>query len=254
MPSDRTSLVLFGGGPRPESAIRRFVERAGGPGEARVLVVCWASSVPELVYESIGEQLGAAHPRSIESSLEAPRTAAERDAFVEQLARATGVFFSGGDQNRTMRTIEDFDLAAPLRERFESGTPFAGTSAGMAIMSPRIIAGDIDPARMHKDKVRTREGLGLLPGTIVDQHFLVRQRHNRLFALVLDQPDLLGVGVDEGAALTITSGRDGEVHGGQVLFVDASGGERSFWVDVLDPGERYDLLTRERVASVAPLI
>lgn len=250
MPS--TSLVLFGGGPRPRDAVEQFVERAGGR-EARILVICWASSVPELVYESLGEQLGAARTGSLTASIAAPRSRAERAAFLEQLADATGIFFSGGDQNRTMRALEEHELAPVLRERFQRGTPFAGTSAGMAIMSPRIIAGDIDPARMHPEKVRTREGLGLLPGTIVDQHFLVRQRHNRLFALVLEKPELLGIGVDEGAALTVTAGRDGVVHGGHVLFVDASRGPSGFWVEVLEPGDRYDLLARARSASVASI-
>ena len=46
----------------------------------------------------------------------------------------------------------------------------------------------------------TAAGLGLLANVIVDQHFLRRQRHNRLISLVLDHPALVGVGIDEGTA------------------------------------------------------
>ena len=31
-------------------------------------------------------------------------------------------------------------------------------------------------------------GFGFLPGTIVDQHFVARERHNRLMSAVLERP------------------------------------------------------------------
>jgi cyanophycinase len=42
---------------------------------------------------------------------------------------------------------------------------------------------------------------------IVDQHFVRRERHNRLLAVVLERPTLLGAGIDESTALEI--GPDG---------------------------------------------
>ena len=64
-----------------------------------------------------------------------------------------------------------------------------------------MITGGGDHTVLDGQKVEVRAGLGLLPGVILDQHFLKRQRQNRLFGLVLDHPRLLGVGVDEGTAL-----------------------------------------------------
>ena len=46
-------------------------------------------------------------------------------------------------------------------------------------------------------------GLGFLPGAIVDQHFIRRERHNRLMSVVLERPTLVGVGIDEGTALRV---------------------------------------------------
>src|SRR5581483_6241278 len=119
---DRTSLFLFGNGPRPQDAMDRFVERAGGR-DARILVVCWASSLQELVYESIGEQLRTARAHSVSSALEAPDTMAERAQFLEELEQATGIFFSGGDQNRTMNAIEEMSLGKALQAKFHAGMP-----------------------------------------------------------------------------------------------------------------------------------
>jgi cyanophycinase-like exopeptidase len=38
---------------------------------------------------------------------------------------------------------------------------------------------------------------------IFDQHFLQRQRHNRLLSAVLDHPQMIGVGIDEATAVIV---------------------------------------------------
>jgi len=56
---------------------------------------------------------------------------------------------------------------------------------------------------------------------IVDQHHLKRQRQSRLISLVLERPDLVGVGIDERTAVVV-SGRRFEVIGeSSVLVIDA---------------------------------
>jgi cyanophycinase len=94
--------------------------------------------------------------------------------------------------------------------------------------------------------VETRPGLGLLPGTIVDQHFVKRQRENRLFALVLAHPEELGVGIDEGTALLVEDGRRGSVVGdGVVMLVDGRSTPGALVVRLARPGQAVDLLTRQ---------
>lgn len=76
------------------------------------------------------------------------------------------------------------------------------------------------------DAVEVRPGLGLVEGVIVDQHFVRRQRQNRLFGLVLKHPRERGVGIDEDTALLVR-GRHAEVVGrGPVVLVDAKGKDR----------------------------
>ncbi len=57
-----------------------------------------------------------------------------------------------------------------------------------------------------RDNVVTAEGFGLLPGAIVDQHHVRRRRNNRLLSLVLENPTLVGVGIDESTALEVGPG------------------------------------------------
>ena len=53
------------------------------------------------------------------------------------------------------------------------------------------------------NQVETRKGFSFLKSVILDQHFLRRQRQNRLFAACLDNAGYIGLGVDEESALVI---------------------------------------------------
>jgi cyanophycinase len=242
-------LVVIGGGHRPDGAMARFVEWAGGE-RARILVISWATESPEVSFESFKEQVEPLGPGSVEPAPFAPLSADERASFLAQLERATGVFFTGGDQVRIMNVLADASLADALRARYAAGVVFGGTSAGAAIMSPTMITGNGDFRVIDAAKVETMPGLGLLPGTIVDQHFIARQRQNRLFGLVLRQPEALGVGVDEGTALLVVDDRYGEVVGESfVMIVDARARKGALVLNLLEPGAKYDLRKRRVVRS-----
>jgi cyanophycinase len=62
-------------------------------------------------------------------------------------------------------------------------------------------------------------GLGFLSGAIVDQHFITRERHNRLLSVVLERPTLIGVGIDEGTALEVEPGGGWRVLGASAVVV-----------------------------------
>jgi len=242
-------LVLVGGGERPPAALARFVAWAGG-GSARLLVMPWASGEPRESCEAIlaelrphgpGEAVCAPVAR-LDAQGKAGRLDAEAKARVlAQLSSATGVFFTGGDQARIMDVLADTELLRAIRDRHAAGVVFGGTSAGAAVMSSRMIRGDGDFTVIDGDQVGVREGLGLAPGLIVDQHFVKRQRQNRLFGLVLKHPEERGVGIDEDTALLVTAGGHAEVVGrGPVMLVDAKGPDRLL-ITLLRTGQSIDL-------------
>ena len=140
-----------------------------------------------------------------------------------------------------MDVLADETLLAAVRRRYEAGVVFGGTSAGTAIMSKTMITGEGDFTVMDGSKVGVRAGIGLLDGVIVDQHFVKRQRENRLFGLVLASPSDRGAGIDEDTALLVTGGRDAEVVGtGIVVLVDRAGVDR-LTVTLQRPGQRFAL-------------
>ena len=145
----------------------------------------------------------------------------QKSAFLNQLDRATGVFFTGGDQNRIMDVLRDESLLTQLQKQYHAGIVFGGTSAGTAIMSHTMIRGDNGDDVIDPSSVPSRPGLGLLTDLIVDQHFIKRRRENRLLSLLLTSKETLGVGIDEGTALGIEDGRYAKVLGPkQVMVID----------------------------------
>jgi cyanophycinase len=112
-------------------------------------------------------------------------------------------------------------------------------------------------SRIARHTVEIAPGFGFVHNAIVDQHFIRRQRENRLFSVVLERPSLLGVGIDEGTALEVTPDGVWTVSGrSSVMILDARRsrltpaqsptlGAVDIRVSVLPSGSRYDPRTGE---------
>lgn len=244
--SAQQKLLMIGGGERPASVLTRLAEKGGGE-NGRMLVITWASGEPQASFDAFRTDVEKVSKIRLEAAPFAPLDDAAKRKFGEQLKTATGVFFTGGDQNRIMDVLKDENLLKILTEKYDGGTIFGGTSAGTAIMSKIMITGEGDFKVIDGGKVETRDGLGFLPQTIVDQHFIVRQRQNRLFGLVLKNPALLGIGIDEDTAFYVEDNRFGEVLGdSQVMIVEAQKSAHELRIILLKPNEKFDLRRKKR--------
>ena len=114
-----------------------------------------------------------------------------------QITKATGIWFSGGDQSRLMTALRGAGMTELIQQRHRAGVPIGGTSAGAAVMSKEMIIDAPKVAGLLAGNTPMGTGLGLAPEMIVDQHFVKRGRMSRLLSAVLDHEDLLGVGIDE---------------------------------------------------------
>jgi len=238
-------LIIVGGGKRPDAAMAKFVEWAGKE-RARILIIPWATSEPQASFEYLKKDLAAFNPMVIELAPIAPITEEKKIKFLNQLKNATGVFFTGGDQVKIMEVLKDESLLQTLKQGYSDGIVFGGTSAGAAIMSRQMITGEGDFTVIDGKKVQTSLGLGLLPDdVIVDQHFIKRQRENRLFGLILQNREKFGIGIDEDTALVLSDNRYGEVVGkSQIMMVAAQKGNGTLIIHLLQPGQRLDLRKR----------
>jgi len=176
----------------------------------------------------------------------APITEQKKELLLTQIKNATGIFFTGGDQVLIMNVLKDQSLVKILRERYTAGVVFGGTSAGTAIMSRKMITGEGDFTVIDGQKVETTPGLGLLPDQIiVDQHFIKRQRQNRLFGLILQDKMSFGVGIDESTSLLIENNRYAEVSGKSQVMTVGHNKDGSLMIRLFQPGETLDLFSRK---------
>ena len=228
-------LVLVGGGQHPPEAMKAFYDWTGRE-QPHILVIGWASTVPEENLRILLEDyVKYAHRPQVELA------GRERAMVLAQLEKADGVWFTGGDQTRVMEVLRDQTLLSALRKKYQEGTVFGGTSAGCAIMSLKMLTGNADLTVIDPAKVEIAEGLGLLPErVIVDQHFLRRQRENRLFGALIGNPGHIGIGVDEDTAVLLSNGSEARVVGrAQVMLITQE--PDSLRIRLYQPGERFGL-------------
>jgi cyanophycinase len=90
-------------------------------------------------------------------------------------------------------------------------------------MSNAMITGEADLQSITAGKTELAKGLGLWPEVIVDQHFVKRQRTNRLLSAVLDRPTLVGVGIDEATAVVVHDGAFEVMGKSSVVVIDPRG-------------------------------
>ena len=147
-------------------------------------------------------------------------SSSSREIFLKQCDESCAIFFCGGDQVKISQVIFGVDgLKQHLTDLYDRGIPFAGTSAGCAIMSATMITGEGSFDVIKKGAVEVIEGLGLVKTAILDQHFIKRMRLNRLLSVLLDSKEVYGIGVDEGMAVAIVDDVHCEVLGAGVCVL-----------------------------------
>ena len=210
----RGTLLIVGGGSQPDELVKHFVDLAGGRGKARIAILPMATSEAAEAGAEKKAQLDSLGADSF--VLNFSRAHADDDSLVRKLQTATGIWFPGGDQSLLTGAIGGSAVLRAIHERYNAGAVVGGTSAGAAVMSDSMITGNqfypgasgaLDSSnftRVGRHVIEIVPGLGFVHNAIVDQHFIRRQRENRLISVVLERPSLLGVGIDEGTALEVT--------------------------------------------------
>ncbi|HZL90593.1 MAG TPA: cyanophycinase [Pirellulaceae bacterium] len=245
----RGTLVIAGGGELPEAVARRFVREARGR-RTRIVVIPTASATAD---EEVADPAKAERHLAPWKALNVgdvkllhtrSRETANDEAFLAPLKQATGVWFGGGEQSRLAEAYLGTGVEREIKAVLARGGVVGGTSAGAAIQSHVMIAGGNPEPTMAT-------GFDLLPGMIVDQHFLARSRQPRLVAAIAKNPALVGIGIDEGTALVV-SGRRMEVIGRSravVILAGSADGKLPRREIMLGNGDTQDLTALRRAAA-----
>jgi beta-aspartyl-peptidase (threonine type) len=231
--AEEGTLVVVGGGKIPDTIVSRFAEAAGGD-EARLVVIPTASSDDGLpaanAIAELWKSRGIRHTVLLHTR---DRDQTNDDAFVKPLRDATAVWISGGLQSRLAAAYVGTKVQTELQALLKRGGVIGGTSAGAAIQSGVMIESGNPVPKISR-------GLDLIPNTIIDQHFLRRNRVNRLIEAVSRHSDRMGIGIDESTAVII-QGNHAQVVGESYVTIVTQPKDRSLAMRTLRDGDEFEL-------------
>lgn len=288
------NLVIVGGGleANNRSVFEQLITFAGGKEKATFAVIPSAGGAPmqSFVYFrniliSYGVKPANIHlvPIAVmddDSTLDINESEWKNNGNDPNLADivrgCSAVWFTGGDQARTMKTLTLPDggqtpVLQAVWDVYRSGGVIGGTSAGAAIMSEVMIGGGTSLAALGHGVIRDyagddfpedqgvliTKGIGFFPAGIVDQHFLVRARIGRLVVTLMNEKSKgnLGFGIDENTAL-IYHGKQNRISiagVSGVIILNVSNASvsriqnmpmiRNLSLSYLEEGDSYDVAT-----------
>ena len=171
-------------------------------------------------YRKVFSELGVNNIKILDIS---NRNEAFKEENSKLIKEASLIFFTGGDQLRITSLIGGTPIYDCLKEACEKGIFIVGTSAGASVMSDTMIVQGEDDDSPRKCTLKMSPGLGLINNVIIDQHFAQRGRIGRLLAGIAQNPEVLGIGIDENTAIIVEKNGIVEVLGeGAVYFIDGS--------------------------------
>jgi cyanophycinase len=225
--TDRSSgtLVLIGGACEPTGeALGAFLRHSKGLDGGRIVGITTASQDPADSAREWMRRFAEAGATHVEIPIVDRRDQAQDRRIARMIEGADGIFFGGGDQVHLVATVGGSRLDRAVREAYASGATICGTSAGAAALTETILAGGEPDEYGQMQDLHLGPGFGLLGfRAMIDTHFTQRRRLQRLFMVIAQNPETLGLGIDEDTALVV-QGHLGEVVGrGSVTFVDGRG-------------------------------
>jgi cyanophycinase len=232
--SQQGKLFIIGGGDRSVELMRTIIQEAKISPADYIVILPMSSAEPDTSFLYIRNDFRLVCNNSI-LNLNFTKENIDNSNWLDTLRHAKLIFITGGDQVRFMKVVLHTPVYTAIHDAFAHGATIAGTSAGAAVMSKKMITGNQVPAdtpyhetfrKLRSGNLEIAEGLGLVDSVIVDQHFIVRSRYNRLLTALADYPAYMGIGIDEETAVIVSGKHFNVVGAGQVVVLSNPKGIR----------------------------
>jgi len=238
------SLVIVGGGRLEPSVVQRFIDLAGGP-QAKIVIIPTAGGAEKYDIASQGSFFKSFQDQGA-TNLQLLHTydakVADTEDFAKVIKEANGVWFSGGRQWRLADAYLGTKTEAALWDLLARGGAIGGTSAGATIQGSYLARGDTkNNFIMMGDH---EKGFGFVKNVAIDQHLLARNRQFDLIDVIKAKPELLGIGLDEGAAIVVQGDRFEVIGRSYVAIYDINVISKTGRFYFLQNGDRFDLVKR----------
>ncbi|HMX48796.1 MAG TPA: cyanophycinase [Cyclobacteriaceae bacterium] len=256
--SIKGKLIIIGGGSRPDALVERIIEESKLRSGGYCVILPMSSEDPDSsVYYASQQFLERGIKKLFGFNFKKGEPI--KSSWIDSIRTASLIYITGGDQTRFMGIAEGTEIVTAIHDAYRNGAVVSGTSAGAAVMSKLMITGNELKKKeysatfetIESNNIEIKTGLGLLTTTIIDQHFLIRSRHNRLLTAIIEHPEMTGIGIDESTAILV-SGKNVEVLGASQVLVYKNPSKskmlkneklaaRKLTVDIYLPGEKFKL-------------
>ena len=244
-------LVIHGGGDVSNEVKERFLALAGGPNANVVMIPTAMEGDPANLIKRDSQFAVNWGIKNFTVLHTRDHVRANSDGFVEPLQRATAVWIDGGRQWRLVDAYLGTAVEREIKALLARGGVVFGSSAGASIQASFLVRGapgtPKNPAGDNTIMMSPGHeiGFGLIPDSAIDQHIDARDRANDLEEVIKKHPNLLGIGIDQGAAV-IAHGDSFFVVGGQVAIHDSKKHDGADYY-FLSTGESFNVRTRSRI-------
>lgn len=220
------NLVIIGGAEDKKEKceiLKEVVKRSKESGKP-LIVLTAATDYPEEVggvYKNVFKKLNYTDIKIIHVK---EREDANREDFCKEILNSGCVFFTGGDQLKITSLIGGTNMLESLKEAYRNGTLIVGTSAGASCVCSTMVVSGMDDNSPRKCTIKMAPGLDIMRGVLIDQHFAQRGRIGRLLSAIAQNPEMLGIGIDENTAIVLEESSILSVIGsGAVTIADGRG-------------------------------
>lgn len=222
--NSKGKLFIIGGGSRPDFLVDRMIKEAGLKSGETVAIFPHASEEQDSSFYYAKQQFEKRNLKALDCAFKKDEKLSP--SKIDSLKTAKLIYIGGGDQVRFMEIINSNpEVKNLLKSAYQNGKMIAGTSAGAAVMSEVMITGNQLKYKDYENtfdnieikNVETKQGLGFIKTAVIDQHFVVRSRYNRLLSLIIENPIYKGIGIDEGTAILVKNGSAEVVGRAQVI-------------------------------------
>jgi len=205
-----------------DGILKRIIDESKNKENSRIEVVTSASRVPDELGRDYLKAFGRLKAKNVGVLNMETRDDAAEPKNLERLKSADVVFFTGGNQLRLTSIIGGTPFFYLMQKKLEQDNfIYAGTSAGAAAASDSMISEGSSADAIHKGEIKTATGFGFIENVVFDTHFVTRGRIGRLFQIIVSNPKVLGIGLEENSALLITPDMKMEAIGpGMCILVD----------------------------------
>ncbi|MFO7865172.1 MAG: cyanophycinase [Salinivirgaceae bacterium] len=257
-PTPKGSLFIIGGGKRPASLVKNMIRLSGVDKQGYIVVLPMSSSEPDTSAWYAKRQFIQQEIHNV-TAFNFEKNETPKQEWLDSLRNAAMIYISGGDQNKFMSVVLNSPIYEAMHTAYLNGAMIAGTSAGAAVMSKKMITGNEhkhpeytgDFRTIEAENIEIAEGMGFTDKIIVDQHFIWRMRMNRLISVAIEQPEALAIGIDESTAIYMKNEKIKIYGESQVIVIDNQAksqqiqngllGAKNMKLHVLLPGEELKL-------------